>query len=393
MSFGDALMSYSTPVYIEKRLNSAFLMGLILSTSSLFGTFLDFYISKKYWNKKYGFFLKLAFIATLMFPLILIFFPAKPLFLIVGMLSWGAYYELRGFSNFNFINKHTNPDNHTLAWSILNTFNSLAYFIGPMLSVYLIEIGDKTTFYFALIPFGLAITTHYMFTKKHSLNKREHGINLLTQSNERNLEIEGKIMKILITRAWPIFIFGFTLWLLDASFWTIGTLFSEQLKHSSKYGSFFFAAYMIPPIFTSIFATHIYKRFGKKRTAFISAIFSALILLVMAATNNVGYILICVFFVSIFYNLAQILNYSVYEDFVTRLHQYGNDMVAIGQVSASLAYITGPVIFGLISSYIGYQSTFSIVGIILGSVSIACLFVVPRKIKMPQIELKHLTDR
>jgi MFS family permease len=262
-----------------------------------------------------------------------------------------------------------------------------------MLSVYLIEIGDKTTFYFALIPFGLAITTHYMFTKKHSLNKREHGINLLTQSNERNLEIEGKIMKILITRAWPIFIFGFTLWLLDASFWTIGTLFSEQLKHSSKYGSFFFAAYMIPPIFTSIFATHIYKRFGKKRTAFISAIFSALILLVMAATNNVGYILICVFFVSIFYNLAQILNYSVYEDFVTRLHQYGNDMVAIGQVSASLAYITGPVIFGLISSYIGYQSTFSIVGIILGSVSIACLFVVPRKIKMPQIELKHLTDR
>ena len=115
-------------------------------------------------------------------------------------------------------------------------------------------------------------------------------------------------------------------------------------------------------------------------------------LLIMSISTNIIFILVCVFLVSVFSNLALILNYAVFEDFVARLNRYGNDMVAMEQISASLAYVIGPVLLGYISTLVGYQHTFSFVGILMGSISIACLVAVPRKIKMPQMELKHLNS-
>ena len=261
-----------------------------------------------------------------------------------------------------------------------------------MISVLLLEIGEKTSFYAAILPFAVAALTFHFFRKKFHGASDTEGINLLQQQEEKNIVLETGIIKSLISRAWPMVIFGASLWLLDSSFWTIGTLYSQELKEVNRLGSFFFAAYMIPPIFTSLLAPHIYSRFGKKKTAFTAALVSALMLLIMSISTNIIFILVCVFLVSVFSNLALILNYAVFEDFVARLNRYGNDMVAMEQISASLAYVIGPVLLGYISTLVGYQHTFSFVGILIGSISIACLVAVPRKIKMPQMELKHLNS-
>src|SRR3989344_8747291 len=111
---GDAIMAYVTPVYLEKNTRSPFLMGLIISTSSLVGVLFDFFISDKQWHKSYRYFIKTTILLAILFPITFILFPAHIFTFLIGMFFWGAYYEYRGFSNFNFIHHFLSKDKHAL---------------------------------------------------------------------------------------------------------------------------------------------------------------------------------------------------------------------------------------------------------------------------------------
>ena len=57
VSLSDGIMSYVAPIYIEKFVSSSFVMGLIISFSSLIGIVCDFLFSKWFPDKPYTFFI------------------------------------------------------------------------------------------------------------------------------------------------------------------------------------------------------------------------------------------------------------------------------------------------------------------------------------------------
>ena len=54
----------------------------------------------------------------------------------------------------------------------------------------------------------------------------------------------------------------------------------------------------------------------------------------------------------------------------------------------SLAYIIGPILAGFIAQLVGEQMTFVVVGAGAASIAFILLLVTPKKLKVPQIEVK-----
>jgi MFS family permease len=70
----------------------------------------------------------------------------------------------------------------------------------------------------------------------------------------------------------------------------------------------------------------------------------------------------------------------------------GKHMVGLSGSTVSVAYIIGPILAGLISSYVGEKNTFVVMGIVMIIVAVILLVVTPKKLRLPQIEIKTWED-
>ncbi|NMB70401.1 MFS transporter [candidate division WWE3 bacterium] len=387
LAFGDSLISYISPIIIEEYVNNALILGLIMATSSIFGIFFDFFSTRFWPNAKYSLFLRLTFITTIGLPILFLVFPKSiPMFL-VGMAAWGAYYEFRGFASYSFIQKHVNKDEHTSSWATINAFSAIAYLVGPLLAVFLIDKSENLVLITALGTFLLALII-YFFSKTQIGGRGEKPNNEIV--SRRSTLAQIKIVFTLFKSVWHLFAYTFALYMIDAAFWSIGILYTEELKNSDTMGGLFIVAYMVPSLFMVIIAPKIPKTLSKKRLSFIAGILAGTTLIFVAISNNVSVVLAIVLLMAIFLDFSFVLNMAVFEDYVARLGKFGNDMAGVSQAAISLAYIVGPVLWGWAAEALGYQKAFALSGVLLASVCAACLATVPRKVHMPQSQLKTL---
>jgi len=387
LAFGDSLISYISPVIIEEHVNNALVLGLIMSTSSVFGIFFDFFSTRFWPNARYNLFLKLTFITTIGLPILFLVFPKSVPVFLIGMAIWGAYYEFRGFASYSFIQKHVTKEQHTSSWATLNAFSAIAYLVGPLLAVLLIEKSESFVLTTALGTFVLALVL-YISTKKQIGDKGEKVI--VEKEVQRSTLAHIKIVFTLFKSVWHLFAYTFALYMIDAAFWTIGIIYTEELKDTDKLGGFFIVAYMIPSLFTAIIAPKIPKTFSKKRLSFIAGMLAGTTLIFVALSNAVPFVLAVVLLMAIFLDFSLVLNMAVFEDYVSRLGKFGNDMAGVNQAAVSLSYIIGPVLWGWAAEALGYQEAFALSGVLLASVCAACLAAVPRKVHMPQSELQAI---
>lgn len=384
VSLHDGIMSYMAPVIIQDRVKDAFLVGLILATSSLFGMFFDFIIAKFFSFKNYVFFMIWTLIFAICFPLIFLFLPRNLLPFVFAMIVWSVYYELRSYSKFDFVHKFLPVQKNTEAWAIMTIFQSASYMLGPAVTVFLLAKHTDLPLYASLALTSASIFLFFIFVASYG---RKHTKEISNGEKPRSIWKELRILKILTKRIWVLVIFGFTTTLLDVAFWTTGVLYAEKLRAESKWGALFLVFYCLPTIFVGWIIPYIYKPLGKKRTSFIGGIFAGICLVLIGLTKNIFIILGLVFLTSIFINVANILLFAVFEDYVTRLDKAGNDLVSIGQLSGNLAYTLGPIFLGLVVKFAGFGWSFILTGLILSFSAVYALLVVPRKIKMPQREL------
>lgn len=358
-------------------------MGLILSFSSMVGLVSDFLISYIFKRKTYYFFVVWAIILAISFPVILAFFPSYLIIFLVAMGIWGVYYEFLAFSGFNFISSFMNRSQNASSWGIFDIIKSSAYAVSPLLAIYLIQIGDKTPFYGAIIIAAVAFFSISILPKRKEVQHHVEPRNLLKQL---------KIWKVLLKKVWPLCLFLLVISILDSSFWTIGTIFSEDLRKSSLYGGLFITVYMTPSLFIGILTSRVSKPLGKKRAAFISGLFAGIALALFYFIQNIILLLFTTFIAGMFLAIAFPEVSATFEDYVDRLGINGNDMIGLQSSAISLAYILGPILNGYLSMYIGNKNTFSVMGGLLIIVSIFSLLTVPFKIKMPQKNLKALEN-
>ena len=89
-----------------------------------------------------------------------------------GVLNCQTFYDerykhLTRYDNIPFyktVKKHLKKEQHTTAWSVFQTAQSLGYMIGPVLAVYLLNLNYELPLYativFVLISLGVSLVLH-----------------------------------------------------------------------------------------------------------------------------------------------------------------------------------------------------------------------------------------
>lgn len=379
LMLSDSILSYSTPIYAKNLFFNDFLTGLVISFSSLIGLLFDYLSKRLFGSKNFSFFIKSAFILSIIFSYSLgLSFVNKYIF-IFAMAVWGIYYETLAFSNFKYLKNHINSKNFTSSWGFISMLKALIYGIGPLIATFLISRQLQLPAYlcgtFVLVAFFLYLG---LFRKEPETTKQT----IVAQSTP-----ELKVWFVLFKRIYPIWILNFILIIIDSGFWTVGILMSETLGKTFPLAKLLIPLYMLPAVIFSPLSQTISTMFGKKKTAIVFSFIGALFLISSGMVNSIELILFTVFIYSMFISIVFPAIYATLEDYISRLGDFDTDLIGLEQSSTSLAYIMGPVMAGFIAFRFTEQKVFFIFGLLLALVSLIALVITPRKIKMPQSQL------
>ena len=384
IGLADAVMAYSAPVYIESIVKNPAIMGLIIASSSFVGFWADVIIGDIFGHKKYVFFLFWTIFLGIFFPLSLLLLPPIAPIFVVAMAIWGIYFELLEFANFHFIHEHLPHDSYDQSWGLIYVLKTLSYFIGPLIASTLILTSTRFPFYAALTIFIISFISYLFF---HTKVKHHHD---LPRKTKVSILKELSVWMILSKRVWPVWVFTLGIFIVDATYWSVGVLLSEQLRAQNPLGGWLLPAYILPAGIASLMVRKASLPFGKKKAAFISGLLGGLPLIFVGHLNNIGLLLILVTISAFFLSIAVPEILAVSEDYIKRLGKFSNDMVGLERSAVSLAYLIGPIIAGFTAAIIGYQRTFTVIGGVLVVISLIALVFTPRKIFMPQSELNTI---
>jgi|GEM_PF-383001 len=386
--FGDAIMSYIAPVVVEEHVSNTLMMGIIVAFSSVVGFICDFLFSQWFRGKYYSFFMVLTFLFALLFPASFIFAPPIVATFLFAMAAWGVYFEFMQFSHFHFIHTFVQKDQHAQSWGFLESIISLAYLLGPILATRLIDLHADAPHYGALAFFTSGMFGLFLFMRTHRKHHEAAKLQLTTEKKSRFHEL--MLWKTLGKRIWPIYLFLFSMILVDSAFWTVGTLASEELRQSHVIGGYLIPISSLPALFMAVVVGKLAQPFGKKRAAFLSGLFGGATLFAIILSDNIWYVMGIVLLSSIFQAIARPEIYAVLEDYVARLGKNGNDLVGLQNSAASAAYVAGPIISGFLADRFGNLHALGVIGGTFAVTSFLALILVPRKVKMPQTELTIL---
>lgn len=386
--FGDAIMSYVAPVIVEEHVSNTLMMGIIVAFSSIVGFICDFCFSQWFRGKHYSFFMVLTFLFALLFPASFIFAPPIVITFLFAMAAWGVYFEFMQFSHFHFIHAFVQKDQHAQSWGFLESVISLAYLVGPIVATYLIDLHVDAPHYGALTFFTAGMFGLFLFMRTHRSHHQAAALQPIEKKKSRFHEF--LIWKTLGKRIWPIYLYLFAMILVDSSFWTVGTLASEELRQTHFIGGYLIPLSSLPALFMTLIVARLAKPFGKKRAAFLSGILSGGTLLTIILSDNIWFVMTIVLLSSIFQAIARPEIYAVLEDYIARLGKSGNDLIGLQNSAASAAYIIGPIISGFLADRFGNLHTLGIIGGSFALVSLLALIIVPRKVAMPQAEIAAL---
>lgn len=384
---GDAVMSDWVPAYIQTSIGSPLLMGLILAFSSVVGFFFDLVFPQFLKKIVVSRMMLFAIFTSLGFGLIMlssVFLPIISIFLI-GMAAWGVYYEFLGFGSQSFVSSAVPAHFRAGAWSILGAFRGLAYFLGPILgSSVAVKYGDVQAVRLAILFTIIGLVIWVL----SGINKTAREVTEEV-SVTPNVFIEFKHWLVLLKTVWPIVIIGLMLGLLDATFWTTGTVLSDNLAQGSFWGGMFLPFYELPMIFMGLLIARLGIYRGKKKLAEFFVLISGILLVFLSLSNSLWLMLAISFLVGVSSSFCWPLKDAVFSDVVSRMGIEGKHMIGLSGSTASLAYILGPIISGGITTLVGEKNTFVVVGMILVVVSLVLLVVTPKKMRLPQEEINE----
>lgn len=381
VGLGDAMMSYFSPVYINQYVKNEMIMGVVIATSSMVGLICDILFGEFLKGKHHSYFLIRSILIAGLFAISYLIFPPIIPILIFSMALWGVYYELILFSDFHFINHALDHPHHSMGWSVLKSFTGLAYLVGPLIAGYLFSLNQNFPPLGALIMFMVAFGLFFLF--RRIVDKRSPA-DLHQPVAKRNLLHEFQVWRLLLPKLWPIMLFVLILTMMDAAFWTIGSILAEEMNETSSLGGLLIIAYMLPSLFAGYLSSSLTFRLGKKRTAFVTGILCGLTFLGAGVTSPPLLFIALVFIASIFQGMAVPEIFGAIEDYLERLGHSSNALVGLENSTTSLAFIIGPMFAGLIGTILGEQAMFAIMGILITLVSLLALVIVPRKIRLPE---------
>ena len=385
--FADAVVSFWAPNLLQDAFQSSIVMGLVMGFSSIVGFVMDLVFPSLLRNITVRRMVLLAILTSLVTMLALFGASLKPVLFIflLAMALWGVYYEFEAFACQQFVADSVPVKARSGAWGIIGVFKNLAYFLGPLVAAWLIIKGDWLVAIFILVLLWAGFVVITASGKSH-----EHPMEV--DITEINLWREMQHWWVLGVHVWPAIIMSLLVGAIDAVFWTTGAVWTEALARQNPLGAMFLPLYSLPPLFLGVLMVKlgIYK--GKKKLAEIFLILTGVVLAGLYFSGGVIWQLVIVLVSSIMLSIAFPLIEGVYSDIVARLGQERKHMIGLTSSVLSFAYIVMPPLAGFLTHSFGERMTFTLIGLATAVISFLLLFVTPKKLKLPQEEIKEWQD-
>lgn len=378
----DGIISYVTPIIISDSGVSGTILGLVLGSASLLGIPFDFFMSKILPHTNFRrVFLAVLFLSVLM-PIALITSSHIAMF-IVAMGIWAAYYNLFRIGTYDFISRRPRGEDHAMGFGMVHVFTSMGYLLAPLIAVFLLINGNSRTpipiAYLFIAIAGTLFLFVLMYTRsisRYQHNEKRRSVSLLRELSIWR-KLEGKMRSVLVLT--------FLINLVYAFYFTIGPLFAEKLTTLGTYAGVFMASIEFPMLIAGWIVGHIAVRYGKKRTA-IGAFFVGSVILIGIGFIQNEYLIVLVNLVSAFFiSLALPALNGTFADFIEEAQHIAIEVETMEDVSDNMGYLVGPILAGVISDLVGYQATFSILGICCALAAAILLFVTPKRINIAPI--------
>ncbi len=378
----DGILGYLVPLVVTQAGMSKTEMGIIFGSSSIFGALLDFVLSKYLSNTHFRKLFFLMFGICILYPLILWQAKTVPVFLL-AMAMWGFYFDIQNFGTFDFVGRRKDQDIHAENFGIIFIFKSLGYLLAPIIAGLLITtVVGWEPFLFAGIVLALSfsffifllVTQNKSPISSISLSERAiKPINAL-----RELSLWRSIGKIIF----PVLILTMLLNILDAFFWTIGPLLSESFVSIHPFNGFFLAAYELPALMGGWIVGKVAKKYGKKRTAFLSFLLGSILLATLFVFANPVAIMGIIFISSFFISLSWPSIDGAYADYISESTMHEKEIEGLEDFATNIGYIIGPMAAGILADTFGNLQAFSFLGVMGIICSILLLRFTPKQIKV-----------
>lgn len=380
----DAILSFWAPTFIEESLKSPFLMGIIISFSSVVGLGADVILPQILKGISVKKLLFLAVISSFLFAITLLsstFRPYVAIFLL-AMAIWGIYYEFLGFANQQFAADSIPLRSHSSAWAMISVFKNLAYFLGPILAGWLLSVNNELVIagaiFFLLVGFVVFLSSG-----------RSHSRPVEIDVSEVNLTREIEHWFVLFKKVWPVVLMGLFMGLIDATFWTTGAVWTAKLREQSFFGGLFLSFYTLPSLFMGFVVAKWGVVSGKKRIATVCLFATGSLLFIMGLNAAVWWQLLFVVAAATSQAVSYPMVDAVYSDIVSRMGRERRHLIGLSNSTISVAYILGPALAGFIAEGVGEKATFMVIGVITALVSLVLFVIIPKKLKLPQKEIKR----
>lgn len=380
----DAVLSDWVPGYLQNMLGSPLRMGLMMAVSSVVGLLMDLIFPHLLRQSGVRKLAGGAIVGSMIFLLSMFSSTwwSYALILLIGMSAWGVYYELDSFMTQQFVAGVAPRDQRSSVWGIVGVVRSLAYFCGPIIGGYIAGYGDRAV----VIGAGLVLFVAYIMflimrlPKSVEVEIDVHGI---------NLREEVLHWLSLGRRVWPILLVSLMGGLVDATFWSTGTVLNDTLARQNIAGGWFLSAYMLPFLFVGIVVAKWGIDKGKKKWAERFVLIGGLWLMALPFFENIWIILLCVFMSGMFLAMAWPLIDAVYTDLVARARRGRKHIMGMSSATNSLAYIIGPIFSGWLAGKFGEMQNFAIIGGLVVGVALILLATTPKKLNLPQVEMQE----
>ena len=385
-ALGDGVFSYQVPIWLEAVFHDVALVGIVMSSSSLVGFLCDLSFPTLFAKRDYRFFFVFTFIIALSTQLLGLL-STSWLVAILIMALWGAYYELFLFGLYHYLHTEIEPSQHASGWGITEALRSLALVASPLL-VSMLFVLRIDPFRLSSVFFGLSLLiTLFMYIRNRKQSAKS------THDPDKALTfVTFRVWSAFLGKIWPIYLFFFCLIMVDATIWSVGIFFAEELRQISPLGAFFVPAYIVPTLLAPLFASKLARRLGKKRSAFMIAIPLSLTLFIghwvlHSPLWHVGVMALAGCFAGLILTESE----AIFEDYVARLHRFSSEMIGLVRSASSLGYIIGPLVAGSLAEVLGVERTLAVIGLLPGIAGIFAYFKMRGKTRLPQQQLEEIS--
>ena len=380
----DAILSDWIPGFVQGIVGKPLLMGLIVSFSSVVGLIMDMVFSEVLEGKRVKKLIWWSILGCLSF---IVWLELSLRFrwvwlLLLAMASWGFYYDLFNFFSQQFVAERVTKPMRASVWGVVGIVRNLAYFLGPIIGTSLLASGNERVIegaVLALVLAGLGLSA--WFKDKKGETEFSH--------KKVGFKVELEHWWVLWDRVWPLLMMSLLLNFIDATYWTTGTIVSENLAKENWWGGMFLSFYVLPFLFAGGLLAKFKIEKGKKKMALRFLIGAGMLLAGLNLMNSLGWKLGVVLASSTLLAVSWPLVNAVYTDLVERMGRERETLLGLSDSMMNIAYIIGPIIAGLIAGVVGEEKTFVVVGWLVVLVSGGLWLVMPKKLRLPQKEMRE----